>query len=462
MTKAHTQMLRAFIETDPPKKKKARATGEADQRRREGGHAAAKLEMSQVERQLGPDAWPWFGPMLIFDCETETKIGQRLRFGIFQERGLNYRDLIERKKRHGIITRDDMDAQRSEGIFYNPETCTKIEIATMRAHAGEHGLNFMTMDNFLNRVFFRIYYLKRWQEGEAPQTLPMLVIGHNLPFDLGRLSCRAGPSKGNNYGGLTLTLAEKRASVAIKKLGFGKHLFKANQDWSHRSNLQFLDTQQLGRAMLGPGNSSIRGILGSLNIDDETKGEADYEGPITSEYIEYCRSDVRATWRIFAELRSLYVRHGRTREIDRIYSEASLGKSYLKDFGITPFLKQNPNFDRKTIGPFMEALYGGRSEVRIRHEVPETVQADFKSEYSTINSLMQLQALDVAERVVAVEGGPADEAAQFLRGVTLADLRQRGTWPKLRGVALIRPDNDILPVRTVYMPIVPKTAPTLP
>ena len=450
MTKAYTQMLRAFIETDPPKQKKSRSAGEGGQGRRKGEQDAAKLEMSEVARQLGPGAWPWFGPMLIFDCETETKIGQRLRFGIFQERGLNYRDLVERKKRHRTVARADMDTQRSEGIFYNPETCTKTEIATMRAYACEHGLNFMTMEDFLNEAFFRIYYLKRWQKGEAPQTLPMLIIGHNLPFDLGRLARRAGPSKGSNYGGLTLTLAEKRASIAIKKLGFGKHLFKANQDWSRRSNLRFLDTQQLGRAMLGPGNSSIRGMLRSLKIDDETKGEADYDGPITPEYVEYCRSDVRATWRIFTELRALYLKHGRTREIDRIYSEASLGKSYLKDFGVTPFLKQNPGFDRKKIGPFMEALYGGRSEVRIRHEVLETLQADFKSEYPTINSLMRLQALDIAERVGIVEGGPAGEAAQFLRGVTLADLQQKDTWPKLRGVALTRPDNDILPVRTVY------------
>jgi hypothetical protein len=287
MTKAYTAMLRAFIETDPPKKKKSRSTGEGGQGGRKGEHDAAKLEMSEVARQLGPDAWPWFGPMLIFDCETETKIGQRLRFGIFQERGLNYRDLVERKKRHRTVARADMDAQRSEGIFYNPKTCTKTEIATMRAYAGERGLSFITLEDFLYKVFFRIYYLKRWQEGEPPQTLPMLVIGHNLPFDLGRLARRAGPSKGSNYGGLTLTLAEKRASIAIKKLGFGKHLFKANQDWSRRSNLQFLDTQQLGRAMLGPGNSSIKGMLRSLKIDDETKGEADYESPITPEYIEY-------------------------------------------------------------------------------------------------------------------------------------------------------------------------------
>jgi hypothetical protein len=425
MTKAYTQMLRAFIETDPPKQKKSRGVGESGQGRRKGEHAAMKLEMSEIERQLGPDAWPWFGPMLIFDCETETKIGQRLRFGIFQERGLNYRDLVERKKRRGIITRDDMDAQRSEGIFYNPEACTKTEIATMRAYADEHGLSFMTLDDFLYKVFFRTYYFKRWQEGEPALTLPMLVIGHNLPFDLGRLALRAGPSKGDNYGGLTLTLAEKRASIAIKKLGFGKHLFKANQDRSRRRNLQFLDTQQLGRALLGPGNSSIKGMLKSLKIDDERKGEADYDGPITREYIDYCRSDVRATWRIFTELRTLHRKHGRSREIDRIYSEASLGKSYLKDFGITPFLEQNPNCDRKKIGPFMESLYGGRSEVRIRHELLETMQADFKSQYPTINALMRLQELDIAERVEAIDGGPGGEAALFLRSVTLDDLQQK-------------------------------------
>ena len=76
--------------------------------------------------------------------------------------------------------------------------------------------------------------------------------------------------------------------------------------------------------MLGPGNSSIKEMLKKLKIGDETKGEADYEGPITPEYIEYYRADVRATWRIFVELRTLYRKHGRSREIDRIYSEASL------------------------------------------------------------------------------------------------------------------------------------------
>ena len=350
-----TQMLRAFIETDPietnaPKTKRSG--------RRKSPLAAQKMEMADIKSKLGPDAWPWFGPMLIFDCETTTDVGQKLRFGVFQERGLNYRDLVERKRRNGRITREDMDEQRSEGMFYNPATCSETEIETMRAHAEKHGLRFLTLEKFLYTVFYRSYYYKRWRKGDPALTLPMLVIGHNLPFDLGAISSSAAPSIGQNYGGLTLKLAEKRPSIVIKKLGFAKHLFAAHQGWNKRRNLQFVDTMQLGRALLGPGNSSIDKMLAKLNIDDEAKGEADHEGPITDAYIEYCRSDVRATWRIFVELRTLYRKHGRTRAIDRIYSEASLGKAYLEDFGIKPFLQQNPGFDRRMIGPFMEALYG--------------------------------------------------------------------------------------------------------
>src|SRR5208337_1455177 len=167
------------------------------------------------------------------------------------------------------------DEKRSEGIFYNPATCTDTEIEVMRVHAEKHGLRFLTLEKFLYTVFYRPYYYKRWREGDPSLTLPMMVIGHNLPFDLGAISYSAGPSIGRNYGGLTLKLAKTKPSIVIKKLGFGKHFFSAHQDWNKRRNLQFVDTMQLGRAMLGPGNSSIEGLLKKLNIDDEAKGDAD-------------------------------------------------------------------------------------------------------------------------------------------------------------------------------------------
>ena len=56
----------------------------------------------------------------------------------------------------------------------------------------------------------------------------------------------------------------------------------------------------------------------------------------------------------------------------------------------------------------------------------------------------------IAERVQAIKGGPNSEAARFLRSVSLADMQSKETWPKLRGVALVKPRGDILPVRTVF------------
>jgi hypothetical protein len=58
---------------------------------------------------------------------------------------------------------------------------------------------------------------------------------------------------------------------------------------------------QLGRAMLGPGKNSMKGLLKKLKITDVEKGEADYNGPITPEYLDYGRTDAQATWRIFQE-----------------------------------------------------------------------------------------------------------------------------------------------------------------
>jgi hypothetical protein len=156
---------------------------------------------------------------------------------VFQERGLNFRDLVERKRRNGRIRREDMDEQRSEGIFYNPAVCSDAEIRAMRVHADKNGLRFLTLEKFLYTVFYRPYYYKRWRKSEPALTLPMLVIGHNLPFDLGAISQTAGPSIGRNYGGLTLKLANGKPSIVIKKLGFGKHLFSVHQDWNKRRNL---------------------------------------------------------------------------------------------------------------------------------------------------------------------------------------------------------------------------------
>jgi hypothetical protein len=64
---------------------------------------------------------------------------------------------------------------------------------------------------------------------------------------------------------------------------------------------------------------------------------------------------------------------------------------------------------------------------------------------------MGLQRFNIARKVTVSVGDATSDAAHFLRTVTLEDLFKRETWPKLSGVAMIKPGGgDILPVRTVY------------
>jgi hypothetical protein len=437
-----TQMLRAYIEPAVDYEKKPR---------KEKSEFEKQLEdMELIRKKLGPQAWPWFGPTLIFDVETHTRVGQPLRFGVAQIRGKTYRQLMEfGKKYKKNVPREIMDTLYKEVLFYEPMRCEESEVECMRAYADKHGLEFMTKDEFVRKAFYRLYSIKSGRKGDLSETLPCMVIGHNLPFDLGALSIRSGPSRGENYGGLTLFLQEDRPGVTVKKIGFGKHFYGVHESRNHRRNHRFVDTMQLGRALLGASvGGSLEAIATALGIQNIAKGTSDYDGPITEEYIGYCRNDVELTWQVYVKLRGLYNKHGLSMPIDKIFSEASVGKAYLNDLGVKPLLEKNSKFDRRFCGLFMASVYGGRSEVRWRHEIKEGMQADFKSQYPTVNALMQLQRFNIA---VSIDATESDEAAQFLRTVTLEDLQKPETWPKLCGVALVRPrDGDIFPVRTVH------------
>jgi hypothetical protein len=491
--KASEQIFRCY--PAPEKKKKSGAA-------LAGHDIEPKFQASsEVAEEINRIGFPWAGPMLIFDCETLTgaKDGQGLRFGCFQERGWRYdwrvadaaaRDLEPPLKAGGsepgasrsarpplasTLTREKLDTLWHEGMLYEPKNCTPEEIEVLKRYAKNHKLELYTREYFVKNVLYRSHWVKKAAKWKDELREPCLVIGQNLPFDLGALAIHCGLAIKDLYGGLSLKMqgaeGEYGRSVAIKKIGFGKHLFrgtktqngcftasgKTGEDTLSLSSgrartmelVEFLDTQTLARALLGPGPSGMQALLDRLNIPKEYRKEtADYYGPIMPEYIGYCRSDVENTWQIFRALRELYNKHGRSRPMQKIYSEASLGKAYLDDFGIQGFNKLNPAFDQVALGCFMESYYGGRSDVHVRHESVEVIHHDFKAEYSTVNALMGLQELLTAKQIGLKTDSP--EAKAFLENVTLDDLQKKETWLKLRGVALIAPDDDILPFRAQY------------
>jgi hypothetical protein len=173
-------------------------------------------------------------------------------------------------------------------------------------------------------------------------------------------------------------------------------------------------------------------------------------GEITADYLKYCLHDVAATWSLYCAQRDYYRNFNLRRKPWNIFSSASLGKAHLQELGVTPFLHHHKNVTPEIIGPSMASYYGGRSEVRIRLSRREVMLVDFKSQYPTVNALMRLQDLLLAERIDIVRD--IEAARHLLESIELADLQRKESWQALRGIVKIAPNHDRLPVRTEYDP----------
>jgi hypothetical protein len=129
-------------------------------------------------------------------------------------------------------------------------------------------------------------------------------------------------------------------------------------------------------------------------------------------------------------------------------SEASIGKAYLQEMGIRPFLGCNPTFPRERFGEILCAYYGGRAEVRNRRVIREVLYCDFKSMYPTVNCLMGLWDFVIADGVVIEDS--TNETRNLLRNVSIEDLQNPSLWRKLCTIVQVIPNDDAFPVRAEY------------
>ncbi len=398
---------------------------------------------------------PYEGWCFVFDTETTTDTAQALRFGFYAVYGLD-RDERMRLYRAGTLTREALDTPHTTGIFYNPATLHDDEITLLQSYARDHGLPCMTRDAFVTDVFYKWVY--RYEA---------LCIAHNLPFDLGALATRCGDATGRYRGGFSLTLCAcghkqcfDHPPLRVKTLGRFKamvqfSLISAPTKTGTRKRRprrgKFLDTATLGRALLGPGDTSLAGLGRRFGVVSRKSDAPEHGATLATAYLDYARQDVAATWALYRAERALYKRHGVTKPMWFIYSEASLGKAYYVLLGVPPFMRQNKDFPSEVMGYAMVSYYGGRSDVRIRLQPVEVIYCDFKSQYPTVNALMGLQDLLIAERVDVRDC--AADVRGWLATLTPADLQQPDVWRRLRCLVNIRPDGgDVLPVRAEYGP----------
>ena len=372
--------------------------------------------------------------VVVFDTETGIDAAQQLRFGTFQVR-------------HG-------DALKEAGLFYDPESLTATEHDRLRQYGETHGYAMYLVADFIETIIYGVGY-----------DLRATFVGFNLPFDMARLAIGHNSARGTAmHGGFTFQLHPdpRKPRIQVKHLSSRCALIRftapprqraskgqrRRQDYVRVRRGFFVDIKTLAAALTSQSHSLDS--LGKLLKIAHAKHTTNEHGAALSEaYLAYAMGDVQATWECFVILRTRYTRHGLTETpVHRIYSEASLGKAYLKAMGIQPWRRQQPDFPPEMLGIIMSTYYGGRSEVHWRREAVPVLYCDFLSMYPTVCTLMGLWRMVMAEGIESTDA--TEWARDCLPSIEAAHVQDADFWTALPVLVQVVPEADIFPVRAKY------------
>ena len=401
--------------------------------------AHAPLPSKKKWRRKRSAIWPEFA--LVFDTETTLDPTQKLTFGCF--------------RRCRLI--GETYSCIEEGLFHT-DAPTASDVRVLRQYVGNSAnvpntarfppqirLHLTARSSFISRVFWRAV-----RSGD-------LIVGFNLPFDLSRLAVKHANARNGGWS-LVLSLRKSRktgemevnperprivvtslnSKMAFIKLSSNRH----RHEWPNES--RFLDLRTATWALRNE-SFSLERACKAFNLPGKMKHQP--TGKITSDEIKYCREDVAATNRLLNAMRREFDQHPINLNPDGAYSPASIAKAYLSAMNIAR-PKDHFNVSGKAHGIAMQSYYGGRAECRIRKTPVPVVHTDFTSQYPTVNALLGNWRLLKANGVRFENC--TDAARRLLSKARLADVFEPAFWKQLSFFVLIKPDGDILPVRTVY------------
>jgi hypothetical protein len=401
-------------------------------------HTELQNEKKAPRRKGRNKAIPkWPASLLVFDCETRVDTKQSLTFGPYRVCGTDQND------RYTNI--------REEGFFYDPNEVTPKELGELESYVAKH--NAETANDVSNKLCLRTR-----QQFLEQVFLPMalggsLIVGFNLPFDLSRLAADSREARRLNDDWSFVLIDQPFSPRIILTRKDGKIAFsrlsgvRFNPKTKKRVRIprgRFLDVRTLAWSL-----RNVTFSLKSLCDELKTPPKMDYDptGVVHEKEIKYARQDIRATIGALNALRGEFDRFPVDLAPDKAYSPASIVKAYLSKMGVTPPLKKFPiSSEYQGIGA--QTFYGGRTECRIRRTALPVVHTDFKSEYPTAITLMGLWRIVIARRL-KIENASA-EVRNLLATIDLNEMFKPSSWTHLNCLALVRPDGDILPVRTEY------------
>lgn len=372
------------------------------------------------------------GPLtIIFDTETNTDAAQSLRFGVCQIRN------------KGTLNRT---------ILFHAEDIPQSDLDTLARYASLRKLELMPVAKFRKSILVKLGYFANAS-----------IVGFNLPFDISRVALNHSEARGSFRGGFSFAMTPyksephirvKHLSASAALIDFakpgkqltGRGMRNRGLDVPHNRGY-FHDVKTIATALTSR-KHSLKSLAEFLNVPTQKQEAETHGGPLTEQYLDYACADVQATWECFNALRQMYDGHGLATPLHKILSEASIGKAYLKQMGITPLLSGQSEEARAGFGRIMSAYYGGRAEVRIRREIRQVLYCDFKSMYPTVNALMGLNRFVIADGYT--EHDATEDTRALLEAFRIEDLQSRETWQKLTTLVRLSPQADILPVRSRY------------
>ena len=330
-------------------------------------------------------------------------------------------------------------------LFYD-DALKQSHIEKIKLHAAKLTLpddciiDVISRDEFVTKVFFpRIY------SGRAK------CVGFDLPFEISRLAIHHGKAR-NMQNGFSFKLSEHLyyPNIRIKSINgnasfvqFAAPIRKKSEKRRQAYRGYFLDLKTLHYSTT---NESCESIFEAMHVENKPQIKSN----ISLELIQHSIKKTIATYQLYQKLiREFTDVFLLPEEIaNKMYSPASIAKKYVEKLGIKPFLQKNPDFPKEVLGFLMSSYYGGRTEVRIRKKPVKVSYLDFTSMYPTMSVLMNMNQFLTSEKISFEHTG--EKTQELLNKITPEDVSDGKLWGKITTICKIRPDNDILPVRSNF------------
>jgi hypothetical protein len=397
-------------------------------------HTRVKNEKPRTTDGEGklPDKWARYA--LAFDCETTIDMQQDLTFLWWRFCALKGEIYICQQE--GVVYADGL-SRHSVQLIRNFAASKRADV-----EAGcPSVILFQSRTEFVDGPF--------WDAIVAGA----VIVCFNAPFDLSRLALEYRAAKSKNTGWSMVLWRHDgepdkfKPKLRIKpKDSRSAFISLAGGDPTNRVVYggRFLDLSVLGWALRNK-HMTLDGFLESFGLEGKLKHEP--TGQVTVKELKYGRRDVERTVALLNAMKREYDGFRLHLPPENAMSAASITKAFLNEMGVKQPATKFRLKDH-VLGKCMQAYYGGRSEVRIRHHEVPVVVCDTTSEYPSVAALLRLWPLLTAANLKVVQC--TLEAREILRIVDSKTLLDPITWGKLAFFASVKPVDDVLPVRALY------------